>query len=155
MTLAQGAASGNVAKVFTDQLKGDDQTILRTRGYVIPSTNHAATDIQACLGMIVLPNRIATEASNSELPNPLVDSDTTDWFVWQPFLIPASLDQSSSDDEDPVILAASFPLEVDSKAKRLMEASESVVCVVGFNPFAAVSSQTITFNFNLRTLVGY
>jgi len=83
----------------------------------------------------------------------LVDGDTTDWFVWMPFLVTAELGGTNNVEE--VTIAASYPLEVDSKAKRIMEASESVVWILGGNPESAISSKSLVFNFNLRTLVGY
>jgi len=153
ITWKAGADTDNVVKIGVDPLKGDDQTILRTRGYIVPSVNGADADINCVLGGIVLPNKTAANASASDLPNPLVDGDTTDWFVWMPFLVTAELGGTNNVEE--VTIAASYPLEVDSKAKRIMEASESVVWILGGNPESAISSKSLVVNYNLRTLVGY
>jgi len=153
VTWKQGADTNNVLKIAVDPLKGDDQTILRTRGYVVPSVNGADADIQCVLGGIVLPNKTANNASTSELPNPLVDADSTDWFVWMPFLVTAELGGTNNVEE--VTIAASYPLEVDSKSKRIMEASDSVCWILGANPETAITSKNFVVNYCLRTLVGY
>jgi len=153
ITFKNGADTDNVVKVMVDPLKGDDQTILRTRGYVVPSVNGANADIQMVLGAIVLPNKTAENASASDLPNPLVDSDSTDWFVWMPFLVTAELGGTNNVEE--VTMASALNLEIDSKAKRIMEASDSVVWILGGNPEAAVSAKSLVVNYCIRTLVGY
>lgn len=153
LNLAQGTGNQNVSKLFVDPLKGDDQTILRTRGFVVPQMAQISTDLVCVLGGIVLPNRVANDASISELPNPLVDADTTDWFVWQPFLKPYSSTGGTEDQR--VEQASAIPLEVDSKAKRIMEASESVVWIIGYNAATNVTSDAFRVAYCLRTLVGY
>lgn len=155
LTLQTGANTGNVFKVAVDQLKGDDQTILRTRGLVSVSSSALANDTIAVLGGIVLPNKTAANASTSELPNPLLDDDSTDWFVWHPFMIPGSVaDTGDTTPADTAFLIAN-DMPIDSKAKRILEASESVVWILGFNPKGAVSNKAISVAYNLRTLVGY
>jgi len=155
VTLKAGADTDNVAKIAVDPLKGDDQTILRTRGFVNISTSALGSDTIAVLGGIVLPDKTANNASTSDLPNPLVDGDTTDWFVWHPFMIPSSIGDSGTETpEDAATLTVNY-LPVDSKAKRIMEASESVVWLLGMNAEQAVSSKSFQFNYCLRTLVGY
>jgi len=155
ITLKNGADTDNVARVAVDPLKGDDATILRTRGLVSIQASTLGADTIAVLGGIVLPNKTANNASASELPNPLVDEDTTDWFVWHPFMIPGTLSDSGA--ETPADAAAIQTLEmpIDSKAKRIMEASESVVWLMGFNPNGAVSAKTVTTSVLTRTLVGF
>jgi len=154
ISLANGLGTNNLVKVSVDALKGDDQTILRTRGYVIVDTTTFASSAVAVLGGIVLPNKTAQQASNTELPNPLVDADTTDWFVWQPFQIPATVADTGSESA-PEASAFSVNMQIDSKAKRIMEASESVVWIVGFNASSAESNKDIAMSYCLRTLVGY
>lgn len=153
VTLKTGADTDNVVKVAVDPLKGDDCTILRTRGYIIPYVNADSAGINACLGGIVLPNKTANNASASDLPNPLNDADTTDWFAWMPFYMPP--DTGSEPAEEEVVLTAAYPLEIDSKAKRIMEAAESVVWILGFAPNGAVAAKRVGAAYNLRTLVGY
>jgi len=155
VTLKAGADTDNVVKISVDPLKGDDQTILRTRGFVNIQTSALGSDTIAVLGGLVLPNKTAQNASTSDLPSPLVDADTTDWFVWHPFMIPASVaDTGDETPSDAATLTANY-LHVDSKAKRIMEASESVVWILGLNPQAAVSGKQFEFAYCLRTLVGY
>lgn len=155
LTLKAGADSDNVVKIAVDALKGDDQTILRTRGYINIATSELGSDTIGVLGGIVLPNKTAQNASNSELPNPLVDADSTDWFVWHPFAISGSIADSGDETPADANLAETLEMPIDSKAKRIMEASESVVWVLGLNPKAAVSSKSVDFVYCLRTLVGY
>jgi len=155
VSLKAGADTSNVVKITTDQLKGDDQTILRTRGLVAVATSALGADTIAVLGGIVLPNKTAANASADELPSPLVDADTTDWFVWHPFVIPSSIADSGDETPSDAVLTEPNYMHVDSKAKRILEASESVVWLLGLNPQAVVSSKTFRIAYNLRTLVGY
>jgi len=155
LTLKAGADTANVVKITTDQLKGDDQTILRTRGIVAVATSALGADTVCVLGGIVLPNKTAANASADELPSPLVDADTTDWFVWHPFMIPASVADSGDETPSDALISEPNQMHVDSKAKRIMEASESVVWLLGMNPAAAVSGKAVSIAYNLRTLVGY
>lgn len=155
-TTKAGADTDNVIKLATSQLKGDDQTILRTRGFFECTFNDFGDSFVGVLGGIVLPNKTAANASTDELPNPLVDGDTTDWFVWQPFYVTEDLGKTSGGDSGEVIEASQdLSVMIDSKAKRIMEASESVVWVVGLNTATAVSAKTLTFSYIVRTLVGY
>lgn len=155
VTLKAGADTDNVVKIAVDQLKGDDQTILRTRGIVAVATSALGSDTIAVLGGIVLPNKTASNASTDELPSPLVDADTTDWFVWHPFMIPSSIADSGDETPADAVITEPNQMHVDSKAKRIMEASESVVWLLGLNPKAAVSGKQFNVAYNLRTLVGY
>jgi len=154
VTLAAGADSDNVIKFAVDALKGDDQTVLRTRGIVYIEGAAFTASVMAVLGGIVLPNKVAQDVSNSDLPNPLVDADTTDWFVWQPFAIPPSLSDSGSE-TGAESMAAPLNMPVDSKAKRIIEASESVVWCMGFNAPGAQSAKNVKIGYVLRCLVGY
>jgi len=155
LTLAAGADSSNVYKIAVDQLKGDDQTILRTRGLIAVQTAAFTSDAVAVLGGIVLPNKTAANAGSSELPHPLVDADTTDWFVWHPFMIPATLDDTGSESGSEGALLAPNEMPIDSKAKRIMEASESVVWLLGIAPKTAQTSKALNVAMVTRTLVGY
>lgn len=155
VTLKAGADTDNVVKITVDPLKGDDQTILRTRGFVNVQTSALGQDTIAVLGGLVLPNKTAENASSADLPNPLVDADTTDWFVWHPFMIPSSIADSGSETPEDAAALTNNMLAVDSKAKRIMEASESVVWILGMNPPQAVSGKSFQFAYCLRTLVGY
>jgi len=156
-TLKAGADTDNVIKLIQDPLKGDDCTILRTRGFILPVFSAADVEIVGALGAMVLPNKVAENASTSDLPNPLVDADSTDWFVWQPFSIPQDIGQGGADpgDETAAALASSIMLEIDSKGKRIMEASESAVWILGLNAESAVTTKNIKFSYVIRTLVGF
>lgn len=154
LTLKAGSDTDNILKLGIDPLKGDDQTILRTRGYFCFYNVSANTSINCVLGGIVLPNKTANNASVSDLPNPLLDADSTDWFVWQPFPITPQLGASASDDAEAAVIS-NLQMPIDSKAKRIMEAAESVVWVVGFHPGAAISNKEFEFLGLVRTLVGY
>lgn len=154
VTLKAGIDSNNLIKLATDPLKGDDQTILRTRGFVNAYYSTLGTPCIGVLGGLVLPNKTASNASVSDLPHPLVDEDTTDWFVWQPFAFGASIGTGTEETED-IYLAQTLEMPIDSKAKRIMEASESVVWILGLHPEAAVSNKQIDFAWVVRTLVGY
>ena len=149
------AATGSVYKVFVDPLRGDDQTILRTRGIVAVNASALGSDSMAVLGAIVLPNKTANNASNAELPNPFMDQDTTNWFVWHPFTIPATIADTGAETPADAVFSLPNELPVDSKAKRIMEASESVVWLLGFIPSSAVSSKAVSVGYTIRTLVGY
>ena len=153
-TWSAGANTDNVVKVAVDPLKGDDQTILRTRGLITPYFSAFEQQTNAVLGAIVLPNKTAQNAANAELPHPLVDADTTDWFVWHPITVPYDITNTGADEDDDELMAGTQVI-VDSKAKRLMEASESVVWILGLEPQAAVTNKRIAFQYLLRTLVGY
>lgn len=153
-TFKGGADTDNVVKIAVDPLKGDDQTILRTRGIITPFFSAFEQQTNAALGGIVLPNKTAQNSSVSELPNPLLDEDTTDWFVWHPITVPYDISNTGTDEDDDEVMAGDQVM-VDSKAKRIMEASESVVWVLGLAPQAAVTSKRIAFQYLLRTLVGY
>ena len=157
VTLKAGNDTDNLIKIFVDPLKGDDQTVLRTRGFVNFSDLQAGEPMNGVFGMTVLPNKTAENGTASDLPNPLVDADTTDWFVWQPISVP-NVDTSSSSTEQDIVVAELSPpmlLEIDSKAKRIIEAAESVVGILGLGPKAAISSKEIEFQYLIRTLVGY
>jgi hypothetical protein len=155
--LKAGPDTDNVVKITTDQLKGDDQTILRTRGTITIANTALGTDAVGALGAIVLPNKTAAQAGSSEIPNPLVDADTTDWFVWQPLIVEASLTDTGAETGEEASAAAAnvMNFHIDSKAKRIMEAAESVVWCLGLNPVSAVSSKQFRFGYVFRTLVGY
>jgi len=157
VTLKAGADTDNVVKLAVQALKGDDQTILRTRGIFVPYFQNLGTEVIAVLGGIVLPNKIAANATASDLPNPLVDADTTDWFVWMPVYVPTDLGVSGggTDDQTDASYSGGQDFTVDSKAKRIMEASESVVWLMGFNAAAAVSAKPISVAYTTRALVGY
>jgi len=155
LTLKNGADTDNVARIAVDPLKGDDCTILRTRGLVNIQASTLGADTIAVLGGIVLPNKTANNASASELPSPLVDADTTDWFVWHPFMIPGTLSDSGTETPADSAAVQSLQMPIDSKGKRIMEASESVVWILGFNPNGAVASKTVTTSVLTRTLVGF
>jgi hypothetical protein len=157
VTVKAGADTDNVIKLAVDPLKGDDQTILRTRGFFHFTQTAIAKPGVAVLGGIVLPNKMAADASAAELPNPLLDSDTTDWFVWQPTIIPADVAASGTVTEQDAVEAAviEWSSEVDSKAKRIMEAAESVVWILGMNAAQAESNKAVSYSYVLRTLVGY
>lgn len=154
-TLKNGADTDNVVLIGYDPLKGDDQTILRTRGLVNIVASTLGADVLAVLGGIVLPNKVVNNASPSELPNPLVDTDSTNWFVWHPFMIPGTLADSGTETPSDAATVQTFEMPVDSKAKRIMEASESVAWILGMNSNGAVSSKTFTMSSIIRTLVGY
>jgi len=155
VTLKAGADTSNVLKITTDQLKGDDQTILRTRGLVTVALSSLGTATIAVLGGIVLPNKTAANASTDELPSPLVDADSTDWFVWHPFTIPPTVADTGEPTPTDVLFTDVNDMAVDSKAKRKLEASDSVVWLLGFNPEGAVSAKNVKVAYNIRTLVGY
>jgi len=155
VTLKTGADTDNIVPIVRDQLKGDDCTILRTRGIVSIQASTLGADCIAVLGGIVLPNKIALNASASELPNPLVDSDSTDWFVWHPFMLPGTLSDSGTETPADSAAVTSLEMPVDSKAKRIMEASDSVMWLLGINANGAVASKSFTFSVCLRTLVGF
>lgn len=155
INLKQGPDTENVVKFHVSGFKGDDQTILRTRGLVSVSWSTLGSDVLAVLGGIVLPNKTANNASAMELPNPLLDSDTTDWFVWHPFVIPSSVEDTGDASAADVVFSEPNNIPVDSKAKRKMEASESVAWIFGFDAAAAVNAKGFRIGYNLRTLVGY
>lgn len=155
VTFKQGSDTDNVVKLAVDNLKGDDQTILRTRGQIAISTSTLGADTMFVLGGIVLPNKTAANAGTTDLPSPLVDSDTTDWFVWHPFMVEGNVADSGSETPEDAVLRQTMMLDVDSKAKRIMEASESVVWILGGSPENAISSKTFKSMLNIRTLVGY
>jgi len=155
-TTKAGADTDNVIKLLVAPFKGDDQTILRTRGFFEATFNDFGDSFVGALGGIVLPNKTAQNASTDELPNPLVDADTTDWFVWQPFYVVEDLGKTTGGDTGEVIEASQdLSVMIDSKAKRIMEASESAVFIIGLNTPDAVSSKDLEFSYCLRTLVGY
>lgn len=155
VTLKQGDDTDNLIKIAVDQFKGDDQTILRTRGIFSVINSALGADCIGVLGGVVLPNKTAANASTDDLPNPLVDSDTTDWFVWYPFFLEGNTSDSGSETPEDALLREAQHMNIDSKAKRIMEASESVVWVLGLNAENAVSSKSIKTSLCLRTLVGY
>ena len=149
------STAGSVSKIVVDPLRGDDQTILRTRGIVAVEASALSADTNAVLGAIVLPNKTANNASASELPNPFIDTDTTNWFVWHPFNIPSGIVDSGSLTGADQSLLLPNQMPIDSKAKRIMEASESVVWVIGLMPKADVSNKNISIAYTIRSLVGY
>lgn len=156
VNLKAGADTDNVIKIAVDALKGDDCTILRTRGFINVFGTNFAVDTIGALGGIVLPNKTANNASTSDLPNPLVDADSTDWFVWTPIGFQGSLaDSGDATPEDQQLSVLQIANNIDSKAKRIMEASDSVVWILGLNPQAAVTSKALDFMYCIRTLVGY
>lgn len=155
VTLKAGNDTDNLLKVFVDPLKGDDQTILRTRGYVAVDFGNPGVPVNAVLGMTVLPDKTAENASESDLPNPMVDADSNDWFVWQPFLFPKVNTTDSSGNDDVLAELAPHNLVIDSKAKRILQANESVVAILGLGPEAAINSKSLHFAYSVRTLVGY
>jgi len=155
ITLKNGADTDNVILFNQATLKGDDQTILRTRGTVSIQASTLGVDVIAVLGATVLPNKVVNNASPSELPNPLVDADSTDWFVWHPFMIPGTLADSGDETPSDAASTLSLIMPIDSKAKRIMEASDSVAWIIGMNANGVVSGKTFTFSTCLRTLVGY
>lgn len=155
VTLKAGTDSDNLIKLAVTPFKGDDQTILRTRGFINVYGSTLGTPCNGILGATVLPNRTANEGTPSDLPNPFLDADGTDWFVWHPFAFAGGIEDSGTVDGADVFLAQTFELPVDSKAKRIMEAAESVVWVMAFEPEAAVTSKRVSVAYCLRTLVGY
>lgn len=125
-------------------LKSDDCTILRTRGEigVLGLALTAADILRLVLGMIVLPAKYAAETST--LPNPLIQTDSDDWFVWQP--------------ATPVRVGnLEYRFEIDSKAMRKMESDSVVVPIMGIqSPLGAFdSNDRINFVGTVRILVGY
>lgn len=155
VTLKNGADTDNVVFMTNSPLKGDDQTILRTRGRINIVASTLGADCWAVLGATVLPAKVAANASPQELPNPLVDEDGTDWFVWHPFMIPGTLADSGNETPADASAITTFDMPIDSKAKRRMEAADNVVWLLGINANGAVSSKTFTYAWCVRTLVGY
>jgi len=131
-------------------LKSDDCTVLRTRGQIDVAVQHPSdsTLVRCVLGMIVMPAKYANEVSN--LPNPLEQNDSDDWFVWQ-----------SAEWMDVVVIGGTtsllYSLKVDSKAMRKMEADEVVKPVIGIQaPLAAFGSDDRVYFVGVnRVLVGY
>lgn len=127
-------------------LKSDDCTVLRTRGYVNVDGQALgqANLLRLVLGMTTLPAKYADEISN--LPNPLTQDDSDDWFVWQPAVIEASTSNTQI-----------YRFEVDSKAMRKMESDTVVKPIIGIqSPLAAFGSDDrISIVGVMRVLVGY
>lgn len=138
----------HLQKVYFDQLKGDDCTILRTRGVINVDFVSPTKGFSAAFGALTLPNRYAAEASN--LPNPFTATDTDDWFVWSPIIFTeVGAAQAGSSAYRGII-------PVDSKAKRKLAADEGVLGVIGFHfNVAPGASAECNANALLRTLVGY
>ena len=112
-------------------------------------------DAVAVLAATVLPNKTAQQASASELPNPFIDEDTTNWFVWHPFTVGRTLADSGAASSSEESFVPVNSMHIDSKAKRIMEASESAVWVMGIAPQAAISNKGFTVGYTVRSLVGY
>lgn len=129
-------------------LKDDDCTVLRTRGQIsciFAGASDERQQLRLVLGFQVLPAKFAS-ATADNLPNPLVQDDTDDWFVWQPARI---VDSGASFIE--------YSFDVDSKAMRKMEAASVVVPVLGIqSPVRAFGAgDSIVAVGALRVLVGY
>ena len=154
-SITTSGTGSQIVKVFVDPLRGDDQTILRTRGIVAVNLSSLGQDAIGVMAATVLPNKTANNASFSELPNPFVDEDTTNWFVWHPFTIGRTLADSGSASSSEESFVPVNSMHIDSKAKRIMEASESVVWILGVSPQAAVSNKGFTVGYTIRSLVGY
>lgn len=130
---------------FND-LKSDDATILRTRGVGSISFDSVDLDTRPAmtLGALVIPGKYKNERTT--IPNPLVSSDTDDWFLWMPF---AGMPMGGTG-------AKVVDFEIDSKAKRKMQADESVLFILGINVATAFGSDDrLDLAFNFRVLVGY
>lgn len=157
LSLSEGVTHANMVKVKVQALRGEDCTILRSRGVFATGFASGGVELAAVLGATVLPNRTANQASVSDLPNPMIDAESNDWFVWYPFVIPENVDNAGAATADVVeaVAMSQNNVPIDSKAKRILEANESVVWVCAFSPQSAVSDFDASFTYALRTLVGY
>lgn len=142
---AQAALLGN------NQLKTDDCTILRTRGVGSVTFSAVATPTilpAFTLGALTVPAKYRSDTAN--VPNPLSASDTDDWFLWMPF---------ASQPMDPEVVSSvsgAVNFEIDSRAKRKLQADEAVIIVLGIDAHSAWGSDDrINVSLNLRFLVGY
>ena len=134
-------------------LKSDDCTILRTRGKVHVYVDHlsdASQPIQMVLGACVLPAKYAGETSN--LPNPLKQNESDDWFLW----VPASIVHVQAVTSGSGVVAI-YEFDIDSKAMRKMQAVDVVKPIVGVasDPTAFGSDDRIFIGGVFRILVGY
>jgi len=136
-------ATLQIRKVFNESLRGDDCTILRTRGsFTWESEDVAAGAGTNCVfGMTHLPAKFST-LSDSMLPNPLAETESDDWFHWQP--VPA------------IDSASPMPMIIDSKAMRKLPADYQAFGVLGYvSNTQPGSSVGVVMTYTLRILVGY
>jgi len=130
-------------KLFNEALRGDDCTILRTRGLMTWESEDVAAGvgINCVLGMTHLPAKFSTLA-DSMLPNPLNETESDDWYVWQPV---GAIDSASPELQI-----------VDSKAMRKLPSDYQSFGVLGYqssgSPGASVG---IVLTYTFRILVGY
>ena len=146
-------ANPQVFFIGTTDLKSDDCTILRTRGagsVAFDMVNPTASAYRPAftLGALTIPSKYKADRSN--MPNPLSATDSDDWFLWQPFPgMPMNPTVVSNE-------GGAQMIEIDSKAKRKLQADESVLFVLGLDAGVGWGSDDrIAVSLNFRILVGY
>lgn len=149
------AANANPQVFFigTTDLKNDDCTILRTRGagsVVLENVNPTAGALRPAftLGALTIPSKYKSDRTN--MPNPLSGTDSDDWFLWQPFPgMPTIPSQTES-------YSGAVMIDIDSKAKRKLQADESVLFVLGVDSGVGWGADDrLEVSLNFRILVGY
>ena len=118
-------ASGKVLLAGLTSTIELQQTILRVRTMLgVGSDQVIASEQQiGAFGMIIVTDD-AFAAGASAIPGPVSDP-SADWFVYQPFIQSFQFDTAAGFDH-----AAFHQYDVDSKAKRVLEATETVAIMI-------------------------
>jgi len=111
---------------FVPSVVSIDETILRTRGmFAVETDQSAASENQlGAFGMIIVSDNAAA-AGVASIPGPATEASDDGWFVWVPIVQRWELGTFVGFDSH-----QSVQYEIDSKAKRIVQAGQTIAVVV-------------------------